>query len=93
MSRSYAKHPYFSYHKGRRNSEKEHKRLVNRRMRRISKQLVNNNWEDEDLVLPVIDEIGNLYNYPSDGGLFYAGHWKHNNWYSPIEFFLSFLRR
>lgn len=92
MSRSYAKHPHFSYTNGR-DSEKEYKRLANRKLRRITKYLLDYNWEDEDLILPLMDEVANLYNFPSDGGGFYVVRDFNDDYYNDITFFKEFLRK
>jgi hypothetical protein len=64
MSRSYKKNPAGSG----RVSEKEDKRILNRSMRRSSKQLIDKHAEtDEDLILPVKDEVLNRWRMAKDG--------------------------
>jgi hypothetical protein len=68
VSRSKKKHP-FGYC-GR--SEKQWKRDVNRKMRRVCHQLTDCQAEwNFDLLFPIIDEIGNVYNSPKDGNARY----------------------
>lgn len=70
MSHSYRKHCFYSFHSYK--SQKEDKRLGNRRLRRnISQLLLKWGEVDEDLVLPILDEILNKYDMPKDGDSFY----------------------
>lgn len=74
MSRSHRKNPFWSFISAK--SQKEDKRFGNRRLRRKSKQLVDKWAEvDPDLILPIMDEVLDVWCMPKDG----TGH------YEPFE--------
>lgn len=62
MSRSYRKHSWVGTTTA--DSEKEDKRRVNRILRRVVKKRLQ---EDEEALLPDIDEVMNVYNFGKDG--------------------------
>jgi hypothetical protein len=51
------------------------RRSVSRALRRRVRALVRLRWPEEDLVLPVVDEVGNPYDGPRDG----------TGWYEPYR--------
>ena len=64
MTRSRKKHPAGSRHV----SEKEDKHILNRSMRRSSRQLIKKYAEtDEDLIFPIKDEVLNRWSMAKDG--------------------------
>lgn len=70
MSRSYRKRPYYCVYEV--ESQKEAKRHGNRRLRRNIKQLVDKWAEvDPDLILPIMDEILDVWSMPKDGVNYY----------------------
>ena len=60
MSRSYKHAPIFGIL--RRDSEKQDKRLANRRLRRIARQSVSRGKE-----APLLREVSNIYDFAKDG--------------------------
>lgn len=92
MSRSYKKHCYSYFATC--NSQKEWKRLVNREIRRGARQLLQSKSENEDLLFPTIDEIGNVYSSPADGTKHYTPYLEKASWYGTYnEYFLEILRK
>ena len=65
MSRSHRRFP-FSYFVGG-DSQADWKRSYNRSLRRGVSQSVDAHWDDEDLVLPILDEVANPWSSPRDG--------------------------
>ncbi len=65
MSRSYRRFPVGRICGG--ESEKDWKRSINRVLRRTGRARLACSWHDDDLVLPVMDEVGNEWVSPSDG--------------------------
>jgi hypothetical protein len=63
MSKSYKKNPFFSCRVG---SFKSWKQEINRTYRTKCKQLINNCKDWDNLIIPIIDEVGNFYNSPKD---------------------------
>jgi len=89
MSRSYRKKPYSSHYCYR--SEKQWKRDNNRRMRRIVHQRLNRWGEtDDDLVLPIMKEISNIWDSPSEGK-----HWFMDwlDYMGELRFFKEVIRK
>lgn len=66
MSRSYIKRTYHGITTA--DSEKQDKRLANRRLRRYVNQLLTNN-QDPD-ILPVIKEVSNRWSMDKDGRIY-----------------------
>ena len=66
MSRSRKKTPIFGITTAR--SEKEDKRIANRKLRRVVKQELA---REPDGVLPVLREVSNVWSMEKDGKLFY----------------------
>ena len=64
MSRSYRKTPMGGWCGS---SDKVGKQLANRRYRSISKIKLNCNYEDESIILPVLKEVSNAWDFPKDG--------------------------
>lgn len=84
MSRSYKKHPYWNIYGVK--SQKEDKRLGNRRLRRINHQLTYKWAEvDPDLVYPVMDEILNVWSMPKDGTNAYWPFEENNIWWDDTK--------
>jgi hypothetical protein len=67
MSRSRRKNKIFGMTKA--DSEKQDKRLANRAMRRIIKQ---SDFLNEDLILPIMDEVRNIWSMDKDGKHYWA---------------------
>jgi len=90
MSRSYKKHCYSFFVVL--DSQKEWKRLVNREIRRGARQLLHLKGDDEDLLFPTIDEIGNVYCSPADGTRHYTPYDVTATWYKTYdEYFLEMI--
>jgi hypothetical protein len=70
MSRSHRRYP-FSYFVGG-ESQAEWKRSYNRYLRRSVKYLVALRGDDDDLILPILDEVANPWSSPRDGSGRYA---------------------
>ncbi len=64
MSRSKRKNPICANTTN--DSEKQDKRLYNRRFRKLCKQVLNE-FDEESDVLPVLDEVVNPYSMSKDG--------------------------
>lgn len=83
MSRSYKKRPFYNIYGV--TSQKEDKRLGNRRLRRISKQLTEKWAEtDPDIVYPTMDQVLNKWSMPKDGDDWYwpfSEAYEHRWWY------------
>lgn len=62
MSRSKRKTPIFGNGGG---SEKDDKRIANRKLRRKSKSLLQN--FTEDTIMPLLNEVSNLWDMAKDG--------------------------
>lgn len=90
MSRSYRRKLYGSRFGNR--SEKDDKRRANRRMRRVSKHRIAKSWHDDDLLMPLMDEVANLYDFASDGGKHWVGDW-YRRASNPLQFFKDYLRK
>lgn len=70
MSRSRKKRPYGNYHCL--TGQKEAKRIGNRNLRRICKQILHIRGEtDPDLIFPTMDEVCNVWSMPMDGKQYY----------------------
>lgn len=78
MSRSYRKRPFFSYTKDKRASEKADKRIANKRLRAAFRQALYHDPECE--LPPLMNEVSNLYDFPSDGGKHWRGNMKYPRW-------------
>lgn len=65
MSRSFCHFPAAAFAGS--DSEKSWKRQYNRTYRRVVKMRLRSNWTEEDLLLPLLDEVANVYNSPKDG--------------------------
>ncbi len=48
-------------------SEKDWKRSINRVLRHSVRARLTHSWCDEDLILPILDDVGNEWSSPSDG--------------------------
>lgn len=65
MSRSYKKNVYSTFISS--NGMKEWRTHINRKLRHKAKQLINNAKDYDAMILPILDEIGDLWNSPLDG--------------------------
>jgi len=65
MSRSRKKTPIFGITTA--SSEKRDKRLANRKLRRLTTTELRCSLLDEDLILPEIRDVSNVYNFDKDG--------------------------
>jgi hypothetical protein len=65
MSRSRKKTPIFGITTA--SSEKRDKRLANRKLRRLTTTELRCSLYDDDLILPEIRDVSNVYNFEKDG--------------------------
>jgi hypothetical protein len=65
MSRSQRHCPFLFYLGG--DSQAEWKRSYNRRLRRAVRQILSCRPDEDDLVLPLVDDVANPYDSPRDG--------------------------
>lgn len=65
MSRSRKKHPFYGMTTA--SSEKQDKRLANRKLRRLTTTELRCSSLEEDLILPEIRDVSNVYNFQKDG--------------------------
>lgn len=73
MGKSYKKHPYSGFSTAK--SEKQDKIISNRKLRQKEKQILKNidveDIENEDIILPDIREISDVYDFSKDGKCYY----------------------
>ena len=80
MSRSHRRFPLFCFVGG--VSQAEWKRTYNRYLRRSVRHLVSQHWDDDDLVLPILDEVANPWDSPRDGSGSYSPFHPDDDWWS-----------
>ena len=63
-------------------------------MRRTSRQHLFCNFLDEDILFPLIDQVGNAWSSPADGVARYTPYRASDDvWDSYIEYYLTVLRK
>lgn len=68
MSKSRRKTPIFGIAGS---SEKKDKRVNNRKLRRKCKSILSNNPESDELLLPLMNEISDIWNMSKDGKFYF----------------------
>ena len=80
MSRSHRRFPFFCFVRG--STHAAWKRSYNRHLRRSVKKLVTRRGDEDDLVLPILDEVANPWSSPRDGSGTYTPFHHGDDWWT-----------